>query len=138
MHGNANNYCIVANNLLVSVDDGTSNMLTTPLNIIKGSYIKTVFNSVRMNAPTRVNVAAATLGGDVISNCYFQNNVIATFDTSNYAFSFIPGDNAATLHVDHNCYYSVSGVLNKLSGSNYNNLNGWRNAVPSDLGSGTE
>ena len=135
MHGTDSNYCIVANNMLVSVDDGTSNMLTTPLNIIKGSYIKTVFNSVRMNAPTRVNVAAATLGGDVISNCYFQNNVIATFDTSNYAFSFIPGDNAATLHVDHNCYYSISGVLNKLSGSNYNNLNGWRNAVPSDLGS---
>ena len=135
MHGTANNYCIVANNMLVSVDDGTSNMLTTPLNIIKGSYIKTVFNSVRMNAPTRVNVAAATLGGDIISNSYFQNNVIATFDTSNYAFSFIPGDNAANLHVDHNCYYSVSGVLNKLSGTNYNNLNGWRNAVPSDLGS---
>ncbi len=135
MHGNANNYCIVANNMLVSVDDGTSNMLTTPLNIIKGSYIKTVFNSVRMNAPTRVNVAGATFGGDVISNSYFQNNVIATFDTSNYAFSFIPGDNAATLHVDHNCYYSISGVLNKLSGSNYNNLNGWRNAVPVDVGS---
>jgi hypothetical protein len=135
MHGNESNYCIVANNMLVSVDDGTSNMLTTPLNIIKGSYIKTVFNSVRMNAPTRVNVAGATFGGDVISNSYFQNNVIATFDTSNYAFSFIPGDNAATLHVDHNCYYSISGVLNKLSGSNYNNLNGWRNAVPGDVGS---
>ena len=135
MHGSATNYCIVANNMLVSVDDGTSNMLTTPLNIIKGSYIKTVFNSVRMNAPTRVNVAGATLGGDIISNSYFQNNVIATFDTSNYAFSFIPGDNAANLHVDHNCYYSVSGVLNKLSGTNYNNLNGWRNAVPSDIGS---
>ena len=137
MHGTATNYCIVANNMLVSVDDGSSNMLTTPLNIIKGSYIKTVFNSVRMNAPTRVNVAAATLGGDVISNCYFQNNVIATFDTSNYAFSFIPGDNTATLHVDHNCYYSVSGVLNKLSGTNYNNLNTWRLAVPVDVGSVT-
>ncbi len=135
MHGTATNYCIVANNMLVSLDDGTSNMLTTPLNIIKGSYIKTVFNSVRMNAPTRVNVAAATLGGDVISNCYFQNNVIATFDTSNYAFSFIPGDNTSTLHVDHNCYYSVSGVLNKLSGTNYNNLNTWRLAVPVDVGS---
>ena len=135
MHGNADNYCIVANNMLVSVDDGTSNMLTTPLNIIKGSYIKTVFNSVRMNAPTRVNVAAATFGGDIISNSYFQNNVIATFDTSNYSFSFIPGDNTANLHVDHNCYYSISGVLNKLSGSNYNNLNGWRSAVPGDVGS---
>lgn len=136
MHGDAETYCIIANNMLVSLDDGTTNMLTTPLNIIKGSYIKAVFNSVRMNAPSRVNVAAATLGGGVISNCYFQNNVIATFDTSNYAFSFIPtSGNESTLHVDHNCYYSISGVLNKLSGTNYNTLNSWRSAVPGDLGS---
>lgn len=136
MHGSSDNYCIIANNMLVSLDDGTSNMLTTPLNVIQGSYIKAVFNSVRMNAPTRVNVAAATFGGGLISNSYFQNNVVATFDTANYAFSFIPGNNAATLHVDHNCYYSVSGVLNKLGGStNYNNLNQWRTAVPGDVGS---
>lgn len=137
MHGTSSEYCIVANNMIVSADDGTSNLLTTPLNIIKGSYIKTVFNSVRMNAPDRVNIAAATFGGDVITNSYFQNNVIATFDTSNYAFSFIPGDNTDNLHVDHNCYYSVSGVLNKLSGINYTNLNSWRNAVPYDMGSVT-
>lgn len=136
MHGSSNNYCIIANNMLVSLDDGTSNMLTTPLNVIQGSYIKAVFNSVRMNAPTRVNVAAATFGGGLLSNSYFQNNVVATFDTVNYAFSFIPGNNAATLHVDHNCYYSVSGVLNKLGGStNYSNLNQWRAAVPGDVGS---
>ena len=135
MHGTSSRYGIVANNMIVSVDDGTTNLLTTPLNIIKGSYIKTVFNSVRMSAPTRVNVAGATLGGDIISNCYFQNNVIATFDTNNYAFSLIPGDSMATVHVDHNCYYSVSGVLNKLSGVTYNSLNNWRIAVPNDRGS---
>lgn len=137
MHGTADNYCIVANNMLVSVFDGSTNMLTTPLNIIKGSYIKVVFNSVRMNAPQFVNVAGATLGGDIISNSYFQNNVIAVFDTSNYAFNFMPGSNAATLHVDHNCYYSVSGVLNKLTGTNYHNINTWRAALPSDVGSVT-
>lgn len=135
MHGSPTQYCLVANNMIVSVDDGTTNLLTTPLNIIKGSYIKAVFNSVRMNAPDRVNIAAATFGGDVISNSYFQNNVIATFDSSNYAFSFIPGTNANNLHVSHNCYYAVSGVLNKLSGVNYTNLNTWRNALPSDIGS---
>ena len=137
MHGNEQNYCIVANNMLVSVFDGTTNMLTTPLNIIKGSYMKVVFNSVRMNAPQFVNVAGATLGGDIISNSYFQNNVIAVFDTSNYAFNFMPGNNSATLHVDHNCYYSVSGVLNKLTGISYHNINAWRNALPSDVGSVT-
>ena len=135
MHGTADNYSIVANNMCVSLFDNTTNMLTTPLNIIRGSYLKVVFNSVRMNAPDFVNVAAATLGGDTISNIYFQNNVITSFDTTNYAFNFMPGDNASTMHVDHNCYYSKSGVLNKLTGISYFNLNGWRNAVPTDQGS---
>jgi hypothetical protein len=136
-HGSATQYNLVANNMVVSSDDNTTNLLTTPLNIIKGSYMKVVFNSVRMNAPERMNIAAATFGGDIITNSYFQNNVIATFDTSNYAFSFIPGPNTDNLHVDHNCYYSVSGVLNKLSGVNYTNINAWRAAVPYDLGSVT-
>ncbi len=135
MHGTANNYSIVANNMMVSTFDNTTNMLTTPLNIIKGSYLKVVFNSVRMSAPDFVNVAAATLGGDIISNIYFQNNVITSFDTTNYAFNYMPGSNGSTMHVDHNCYYSRSGVLNKLSGTNYFNLNGWRAAVPIDQGS---
>lgn len=130
--GNQSQYSIVANNMLVSLDDGTTNMLTTPLNIIKGSYLKVVFNSVRMSAPSRVNIAAATFGGGVLSNSYFQNNVVATFDTNNYAFAYIPGNNAATNHVDYNCYHSVSGVLNKLTGVSYYNLNTWRNAISGD------
>ncbi len=134
-HGSASNYALVANNMLVSLDDGTTNLLTTPLNIIKGSYMKVVFNSVRMNAPTRVNVAAATFGGDVISNSYFQNNVIATFDQDNYAFSYMPGTNADNLFVNHNCYYSVSGLLNKLSGTSHLNLASWNAAVASESGS---
>lgn len=130
--GNQSQYSIVANNMLVSLDDGTTNMLTTPLNIIKGSYLRVVFNSVRMSAPSRVNIAAATFGGGVLSNSYFQNNVVATFDTNNYAFAYIPGNNAATNHVDYNCYHSVSGVLNKLTGVSYYNLNTWRNAISGD------
>lgn len=135
MHGTATNYSVVANNMMVSLFDGTTNMLTTPLNIIRGSYLKVVFNSVRMNSPDFVNVAAATLGGDTISNIYFQNNVITCFDTTNYAFNYMPGDNAGSIHVDHNCYYSKSGVLNKMSSISYFNLNGWRNALPADVGS---
>ena len=135
MHGSASGYGVVANNMVVSLFDGSTNMLTTPLNIIKGSYLKVVFNSVRMNSPQFVNVAAATLGSDVISNIYFQNNVIASFDSTNYAFNFMPGDNPTNLHVDHNCYYSASGVLNKITGVNYHNINAWRSALPSDVGS---
>lgn len=134
-YGTASQFNFVANNMLVSLDDGTSNQLVTPLNIIRGEYLKVVFNSVRMKANSRVNIAAATLGGDTISNSYFQNNVVATFDTTNYAFNFIPLHNAANLHVDHNCYYSMSGVLNKCSSINYTNYNTWRNQVPTDQGS---
>ena len=67
-HGSATQYNLVANNMVVSSDDNTTNLLTTPLNIIKGSYMKVVFNSVRMNAPERMNIAAATFGGDIITN----------------------------------------------------------------------
>lgn len=135
MYGTASQFNFVANNMMVSLDDGTSNQLVTPLNVIRGDYLKVVFNSVRMRANSRVNIAAATLGGDTISNSYFQNNVVAAFDTTNYAFNFIPLHNQANLHVDHNCYYSESGVINKCSSVNYTNMNAWRNQVPTDLGS---
>lgn len=134
-YGTPTQFNFVANNMMVSLDDGTSNQLVTPLNIIRGDYLKVVFNSVRMRANSRVNIAAATLGGDTISNSYFQNNVVAAFDTTNYAFNFIPLHNQANLHVDHNCYYSESGVINKCSSVNYTNMNAWRNQVPTDLGS---
>lgn len=140
IHGTASNYSIVANNMLVSLDDGTTNQLVTPFNIIQGSYTLVVFNSVRMKAPTRVAVAAATFGGGTgISNCRFQNNVIASFDSSNYAFSYIPGNNRSTNQVNHNCYYSVSSQLNRLyttqGNTNYANLAAWQAAITEDVGS---
>lgn len=135
MHGTATEFCYVANNMLLSLDDGTTNQLTTPLNMIKGSYVKVVFNSVRMRTHTHVNVAAATLGGGIINHCYFQNNVVASFDTLSHAFAFIPTLTSADNVVDHNCYYSTSGILNKYSGVNYSNLLNWTRALPMDVGS---
>ena len=135
MYGTATSYSYVANNMLVSLDDGTTNQLTTPLNIIKGAYLQVAFNSVRMKAPSRVNVAAATLGGGVINHCYFRNNVVATFDTVNYAFAYIPSLNSTGNVIDHNCYYATSGILNKMSGTAYSNLTNWTRALPMDVGS---
>lgn len=135
MHGTATDFCYVANNMLLSLDDGTTNQLTTPLNMIKGSYVKVCFNSVRMRTHTHVNVAAATLGGGIINHCYFQNNVVASFDTLSHAFAFIPTLTSADNVIDHNCYYSTSGILNKYSGVNYSNLTAWTRALPMDVGS---
>ena len=135
MHGTATNFCYVANNMLLSLDDGTTNQLTTPLNMIKGSYVKVCFNSVRMRTLTHVNVAAATLGGGIINHCYFQNNVVASFDTLSHAFAFIPTGTSSDNVIDHNCYYSTSGIMNKYSGNNYSNLNSWTRDLPMDVGS---
>ena len=135
MHGTASQYCYVANNMLLSLDDGSTNQLTTPLNMIKGSYVKVVFNSVRLRTHTHVNVAAATLGGGVINHCYFQNNVVGAFDTLSHAFAFIPTSTSADNVIDHNCYWSTSGILNKYSGVNYSNLNAWTRVVTMDVGS---
>lgn len=135
MYGTATSYSYVANNMILSLDDGTTNQLTTPLNIIKGAYLQVAFNSVRMKAQTRVNVAAATLGGGVINHCYFRNNVVATFDSVNYAFSYIPSLNSTGIVIDHNCYYATSGILNKMSGNAYSNLTNWVRALPMDVGS---
>lgn len=135
MHGTPQSFSYVANNMLLSLDEGNTNQLTTPLNIIKGSYLKVCFNSVRLRTNTHVNVAAATLGGGLINNCYFQNNVVAAFDTLSHAFAFLPSTNSSDNYVNHNCYYSTSGILNKYSGVNYSNLTNWTRALPEDVGS---
>ncbi len=140
VYGSSTDYFLIANNMLVCLDDGTANQLTTPLNIIKGTYMRVAFNSVRMKAhSSRVGIAAATFGGGVISESYFQNNVVACFDSNNFAFSFMPGDYTSTLHVDHNCYYSISGVLNRLytddGSTSFNNLQQWNNAIACETGS---
>ena len=132
--GSANGYAIVANNMLVSADDGQSNMLTTPLNIITADHAKVVFNSIKMTAPTRNGIAAATFGGGVLSNSYFYNNIIACFDTLNCAFSYIPTDTSVN-YIGNNIYYSLSPVLNKYDGINCYTMNNWWSHLPTDINS---
>lgn len=132
--GSANGYAIVANNMLVCADDGQSNMLTTPLNIITADHAKVVFNSIKMTAPQRNGIAAATFGGGVISNSYFYNNIIGCYDTLNFAFSYIPTDTAVN-YIGNNIYYSLSPVLNKYDGINCYTMNNWWNHLPLDINS---
>lgn len=132
--GSATGYAIVANNMLVCADDGQSNMLTTPLNIITADYAKVVFNSIKMTAPHRNGIAAATFGGGVLSNSYFYNNIIGCFDTLNFAFSFIPTDTSVN-YIGNNIYYSRGPVLNKYDGINCYTFANWLSHLPTDINS---
>ena len=125
LYGSATGYAIVANNMLVSNDDGTSNMLTTPLNIITANYAKILHNSVKLTAPTRSGIAAATFGGGVLENSYFYNNIIGCYDTANFAFNYIPTSGASN-YIGYNIYYSKSPLLNKYDGINCLSLNNWQ------------
>ena len=124
LHGTSTNYAVVANNMIVSNDDGTSNMLTTALNVIKASYTKVVYNSVKLTAPTRDGIAAATLGGDTIGENYFYNNIITCFDRTNFAFNYLPFENRVN-YIGNNIYYSRSGLLNKYDNSSCTSLTQW-------------
>ncbi|MCR4828518.1 MAG: hypothetical protein K5864_03545 [Bacteroidales bacterium] len=129
--GSSSGYAIVANNFLISDDDGTSNMLTTPLNIINAEYAKVVFNSVKLMAPSRGGIAAATFGGSEILNSQFYNNIVACVDTSNFAFNYIP-TSGATNYIGYNIYYSNGPVLNKYNGVNCMTMSTWLAQYPQD------
>lgn len=131
MYGTATQNALIANNMMVSLDDGVSDILTTPLNIISGEYIKVVYNSVRMYAPEKSGIAAATFGGGNINNSKFINNIVASYDGNNYAFNYIPGNGVGN-YISNNLYYTQCPTLNRLSGNNYYNLTSWQNDVQMD------
>ena len=131
LYGSASGYAVIANNMLVSIDEGTSNMLTTPLNIITANYAKILHNSVKLVAPTRSGIAAATFGGGVLENSMFYNNIVACFDTVNFALNYIPTEDA-TNYIGYNIYYSQGPVLNKYDGINCLSFLNWQSHCPTD------
>ena len=134
VHGSSSRHAFIANNMIVCNDDGSANQLTTPLNVIQGEWIDVVYNSVKLTAPERYSIAAATFGGGTgISNSRFLNNIVTSFDQVNYAFNYIPSAASATNTIGHNIYYSEGYTLNRRSpGGAYTNLAAWRNAMPAD------
>ena len=127
-------HALVANNMIVSNDDGSANQLTTPFNVIQGQWIDVLYNSVKLKAPTRTNVATATFGalvGDTLQNSRFMNNIIASFDDNDYAFSYL-AVNSTTNRVSNNVYYSTGTVLNRRGTSSFTTLAAWQAAMPDD------
>ncbi len=131
VNGAQNNHAVVANNMIVCADDGNSNLLTTPFNIIGGNWMDVVYNSVKMTAPQRANIASATFGGGALNNSLFVNNIVACFDEVNYALNYA-AYNQTTNTIGHNVYYSQGINLNRRGTQSYRNMEQWAAVVPMD------
>ena len=125
--GTAATPIVVANNMVVSEDDGTATLLRSPFNIVLGDYIECVYNSVKMYAPQRNNIAAATFGGGAqpLNYSRFMNNIVVTLDETNYAFSYQAANNG-TNTVSNNVYYSNGHTLNRRGSLSYATLAAWQ------------
>lgn len=131
VNGSQANHAVVANNMIVCADDGNANLLTTPFNIIGGNWMDVVYNSVKMTAPQRSNIASATFGGGALNNSMFVNNIVACFDETNYALNFA-AYNQTSNTIGHNVYYSEGVNLNRRGTQSYQNMEQWAAVVPMD------
>lgn len=131
LNGTATNHAIVANNMIVCNDDGLATQLTTPLNVISATWTDVVYNSVKMTAPNRNNIAAASFGGGAISNSRFMNNIVANYSATNFALNYTPGTETSN-KVSNNVYYSTGINLNRRQGVFFNNLASWSAIVEED------
>lgn len=122
---------VIANNMVVANDDGQSNQMTSPMNLINMKKVKVVYNSVKMTAPDREGIAAVTFGSVQLDSCMFINNIVSCFDNSNFALNYLPMGSTTNV-IGHNIYYSTSGSLNRYQSTMCYNLNDWRQLVPMD------
>lgn len=132
--GSAATRALVANNMLVCNDDGTASLMRTPLNVITASYTDVVYNSVKMTASSRNNLAAVSFGGGTLENSRFMNNIVVALDDNNYALNYSPGA-ATTNTVGYNVYYSLGTLLNRRAGTGCTDLAAWLLAEPGDTNS---
>lgn len=131
VNGTSSNHAIVANNMIVSADDGNSNLLSTAMNIISGTWMDVVYNSVKMTAPSRSNIATATFGGGTLTNSMFVNNIVACYDGVNYAFSYAASAQPNNT-LGHNIYYAEGYTLNRKGTQSYHTIEQWTAAVSAD------
>lgn len=122
---------LIANNMIVSNDDGSANLMRSPLNIIQANYADVVYNSVKMIATSRNNIAAATFGGGTLTNSRFLNNIVVCLDNLNYALNYVPAS-ATSNEVGHNVYYSMGTTMNRKGSGRYFDMAEWRTAEPAD------
>ena len=124
-------HAVVANNMVVNRDEGSTSQMLMPFNFIQGRHTDVVYNSILMNAPQRIGMPAATFGGGTMNYCRFMNNIVVSLDELNLAFSYQPM-NSVSNTVGHNVYYSGGVLLNKRGSATYGTLDDWKTAVQED------
>lgn len=129
--GTATNRFVIANNMVVSNDDGSANLMRSPLNIIQANYADVVYNSVKMTATSRNNIAAATFGGGTLTNSRFLNNIVVCLDNLNYALNYLPAS-ATNNEVGHNVYYSMGTTMNRKGTTRAFDMAEWITVEPAD------
>ncbi len=129
--GTATNRFLIANNMVVGDDDGSANLMRSPMNIIQADYTDVVYNSVKMTATTRSNIAAATFGGGTLTNSRFVNNIVVCLDNINYALNYLPAS-ATSNEVGHNVYYSMGTTMNRKGTSRAFDMAEWMAIEPAD------
>lgn len=127
---------VVANNMIVSQDNGNASQMRPPLNVISANYTDVVYNSVKMIATQRNNISAATFGsgGTMLQNCRFLNNIVVTLDDRNYALNYNPGTSTSNI-VGHNVYYTLGSTLNRRAGASATDMASWVLMEPADTNS---
>lgn len=128
IQGTASVYALIANNMIVCEYDGMSTDMTAPLSVFGGTYMKVVYNSVKMTAEAS-GKAAAKLGGSTLDHTYFMNNIVSTYDIYNFALEYVPGTNVT---INGNIYYTAGNKLNKYNTNTCNTLMQWRSYVTPD------
>lgn len=124
---------IIANNMIVCEDNGRSNLLTIPMNVISAQYVKVVYNSVKLVAPSRNGIAAVSFGGALVNHCDFYNNVVTCYDRNNFALNYTPNTTAgASNNIGYNIYYSTSSTMNRYSGTGCATLADWNSIFSGD------
>ena len=133
LNGMLSGSAVVANNMITSLDDGSANVLKPAFHIITADYVKFVYNSVKLVAPQRNGIAAASFGGPGVNHCDFYNNIITCYDHSNYALDYTPNTSSGAVNnIGYNIYYSTSGTMNRYSGTACPALGDWRTFMRSD------
>lgn len=129
--GTSGEHVLIANNMLVNEDDGSANQMRTLMNIIQANWTDVVYNSMKMTAPSRSNIATATFGGGTLQNSRFLNNIVVCLDNSNYALNYASGyTNNNT--IGHNVYYTLGTIMNRRSNVGYADVENWQTIVPED------
>lgn len=133
LSGTAQQAVVIANNMISCDDDGSAIQMKTPVNLISATHTLFAYNTVRMNAPNRRNIAAVTVGSGsgTLSSLRVVNNIMVNADANNIAFSY-DNRSATNTTVNHNVYYSASSSLNKLVSSVASSLTIWTTLLPSD------